>query len=61
MIHNPSSCATPKMEKNQIGPTLKLDGAMDFPRQNALMALVSGLTGHPVTGKQKHHRTLLTF
>ena len=50
MIHNPSSGDTPKMEKNQIGPTLKLDSAMHSPRQNALMALVSGLTSHPVTG-----------
>ena len=51
MIHDPSSSATTKIEKNQIGPTLKLGCAMDSPRQNALMALVSGLTGHPVTGQ----------
>ena len=49
------------MEKNQIGPTLKLDGAMDSPRQNALMAIVSGLTGHPVTGHLLLHTQKVTF
>ena len=61
MIQNPSSCATPKMETTQIGPTLKLDGAMDSPRQNALMAVVSGLTGHPVTGQLSRHSQKVTF
>ena len=49
------------MEKNKIGPTLKLDSAMNSPRQNALMALVLGLTSHPVTGQHKHHTPKVTF
>ena len=61
MIHDPSSSATTKIEKNQIGPTLKLDGAMDSPRQNSLMAIVSGLTGHPVTGQRLRHSQKVTF